>query len=88
MDEVNKNLKNKFIINIYEVIEGKGKIKFNKIQKFKSKHKDIIVSLFDLKKDINDEIIKENIVDEMNIISASIDSTLRLIKIINQIIII
>ena len=83
MDEVNKNMKNKFIINIFEIVEGKGKIKFKKIYKFKSKHKDIIVSLFDLKKDINDEIIKENIVDEMNIISASIDSTLRLTKINN-----
>ena len=89
MDILDKPNKHKSLIRIYEVVESYGDLYFNNIYEFISEHKDVIVSILELKNKFDEKIDEEN--NEKNedenifIVSASIDSTLRFIKIDSEI---
>ena len=80
-DMIEKDNKHKFHVIINQVVEGMEEIYLNKIFSFDSKHKDIIVSILEINKEQIKEFEEED--NENNntiIVSASIDSTLKLIN--------
>ena len=79
MDIIEKGNKHKYLIRLYEIIEGIDEIFLNQIYQYKSDYTDIIVSLSQIK---NNEIInKKNIEGNIILVSASLDSTIRLTEI-------
>lgn len=77
MDEIEIVKKNKFMINIYKVVEEKDEIFLDNVCKFKTKHKEIIVTLLELQNK-NHEKSEDN---NNFIASSSVDCTLRINKI-------
>ena len=79
MDIIEKGNKHKYLIRLYEIIEGIDEIFLNQIYQYKSDYTDIIVSLSQIK---NNEIInKKNNEGNIILVSASLDSTIRLTEI-------
>ena len=78
LDEIEGN-KHNYLIKLYEVVEGMEEIYLNNIYEFKTEHKNIIVSLSELKNEADKNKDKSLI-----IATSSIDSTLRLFKINNS----
>ena len=76
MDLIQAGNRHNYTIKIYE-IEEKEDINFKKVYKIKSEHKDIIMSLSELTNNLTYLENKKKII----IVSASMDSTLRIIKI-------
>ena len=76
LDLVEIGNKHTNIIKIYELIEGINDVNFKEIYNFKSEHKDIIVTLLNLK-NINDE-------NNIFVASSSLDSTLRITKLMEK----
>ena len=79
MDIIEKGNKHKYLIRLYEIIEGIDEIFLNQIYQYKSDYTDIIVSLSQIK---NNEIInRKNNEGNIILVSASLDSTIRLTEI-------
>ena len=77
VDEIEIANKNNQMISIYKVVEGINGIFLNNVCKFKTKHKEMIVSLIELKNKKDEK--KED--DNSIIVSSSLDCTLRISKI-------
>ena len=79
MDIIEKGNKHKYLITVYEIIEGIDEIFSNQIYQYKSDYSDIIVSLSQIK---NNEIInRKNNEENIILVSSSLDSTIRLTEI-------
>ncbi len=79
MDIIEINNRHQYVIKIYKIIEENKEINLKDIYELKSEHKDVIISVKELKNNLEKQDNDNNII----IACASIDSTLKLNKILD-----
>ena len=79
MDIIQANNRHQYVIKIYKIIEENKEINLKDIYELKSEHKDVVISIKELKNNLEKKDNDNNII----IACASIDSTLKLNKILD-----